>query len=265
MEAALVAFYGPLALTALAASVPSRAATLAWFREWAKTPGLPVTSDAAQDVARAFAATSMPLDKGPLGDVIDRIYRDSWLPGAQDAVAQLGARVRPDLPIVQAVNEMNWPDWMPGNPPGVKDLRSLNFDPMGAEAGSWLREVDATTCRQVAEILHDGVENGQPIDAIAGQIDELLHNPSRARMIAITETNRCMSRSAMEVYRAHGVPMWDLVTQPGACPICLAEKARNPHSMMDVTGRPPLHVRCRCGAAPAYPPVRSTAMPTGGT
>lgn len=264
LEAALVAFYEPLVLAGLMASVPSLAATQAWFREWAKTPGLPADSDAAQDVARAFAATSMPLDKGPLGDTIERIYRDSWLPGAQDAVAQLGARADRSIPLVQAVDETDWPQWVPGNPPGVADLRSLDFDPMGAEVGSWLKEMDATTCRQIAEILHDGVESGDGVNVIAAKIDQHLHNPSRARMVAVTEVNRAMSRSAFTIYKAHGVPMWDLVTQVGACPICLAVKAHNPHPMTDITERPPLHPRCRCVPAPAYPPVRATATPMGG-
>ncbi len=260
LEAALVAFYEPLVLAGLMAGVPALVATRAWLKEWAKTPGLPVTSDAALDVARAFTA-SMPMDAGPLGDVIDRIYRDSWLPGAKDAVAQLGSRAEPSLPIVQAVNEMDWADWVPGDPPGVKDLRSLQFDPMGADAGVWLREVDATTCRQIAEILHDGVESGQGVNVIAAKIDEHLHNPSRARMIAVTETNRAMSRAAFATYKLHGETMWDLITMPGACPICEAVKAGNPHSMSDVTGRPPLHPRCRCAPAPALRVVRPPMPP----
>ncbi len=266
LEAELVAFYEPLVLMGLIASVPPLAATRAWLKEWAKTPGLPVTSDAAVDVARAFTA-SMPIDEKPLGDVISRIYRDSWLPGAKDAVTQLGSKAQPSLPIVQMVNAQDWADWVPGDPPGVKDLRSVQFDPMAADAGSWLREVDATTCRQVAQVLHDGVENGQGIDVIAGGVNDILHNPARARLIAVTEVNRAMSRAAFATYKAHGEPMWDLITQMGACPVCLAVKAGNPHSMMDVTDRPPLHPACRCVPAPAARfsgPVPIPALPLSG-
>ncbi len=254
LEPLLTAYWEGPVLAALMASVPALEATNGWLREQAKTPGLPVDSDAAEAMARAYTV-QMHMTSEPLHGVLQKVYADSWLPGVRDALGQIQERaphlLQPGLPISAAALAVDWDTWQPGDPSLPKDLASIGFDPMAADAGRWLKEIDDTTCRNIAQVLHDGVVAGLGNDKIAAQIDEYLHDPARARMISTTETNRAMSRAAYATYKAHGLGEWDLVTAADPCPVCAAVKAGNPHTMQETMLMSPLHPRCRCSVAPA--------------
>ncbi len=190
----------------------------------------------------------MPLNARPLQDAISGMYADAWLPGIKDALAQMPSPQR--TIFSEAADAVDWEHWTPGHPPLPKDIRSLGFDPMAADAGSWLREIDATTCRQVAEILHDGVERGLGVPQIAAGINEVLGKPSRARMITVTETNRALSRASFATMQAYGERWWDLLTASDPCPVCATLAAGNPHPMSEIV-HVPIHPSCRCAVAPA--------------
>ncbi len=254
LEPLLVAYWEAPLLAALMAEVPALAVTEGWLREWAKTPGLPVTSDAAMDVARAYTS-AMQIDHQALRKVLTDLYADSWLPGVRDAVEHIRQTIpnalRTRLRIVAEALKVQWDKWRPGHPPDEKILYDIFFDPM--EADKWLKEIDSTTCRNIAKVLHDGVEQGLGSDEIARQIDQYLNDPKRAHLIAVTECNRAMSRAAYETYKAHGLEQWDLLTALDPCPVCRAIKDSNPHTMQETMLMPPEHPACRCNLTPVLP------------
>ncbi len=254
LEPILTAYWEGPVLAALMAEIPTLEITKGWLREWAKTPGLPVTSDAAMDVARAYTS-AMRINHEPLRKVLTDLYSDSWLPGVRDAVEHIRQTMpnalRTRLRIVSQAMKVDWDKWTPGHPPDQKILYNIFFDPM--EADKWLKEIDSTTCRNIAQVLDDGVEQGLGSDEIARRIDQYLNDPKRARMIAVTECNRAMSRAAYETYKAHGLNQWNLLTALDPCPICQAIKDSNPHTMQETMMMPPEHPNCRCNLLPVLP------------
>jgi hypothetical protein len=248
LEPLLTAYWQAPVLAALMAEIPALEITQGWLKEWAKTPGLPVTSDAAMDVARAYTA-AMRINHEPLRKVLTNLYSDSWLPGVRDAVEHirqtLPGALKPRLRIVSQAMKVDWDQWTPGHPPDQKILYDIFFDPQ--EADKWLKAIDSTTCRNIAQVLHDGVEQGLGSDEIARRIDQYLNDPKRARMIAVTECNRAMSRAAYETYKAHGLNQWNLLTALDPCPICQAIKDSNPHTMQETMMMPPEHPNCLPG------------------
>ncbi len=217
------------------------AAILSWLREREQLGGL--------ESPEAFAET-LPLDSGPLWEQVRRLYGAAWMAGMRDAVAQLGDKAE-GTPQKAAVDAVDWSTWKPGDVPSDDVLDRVDFESMWAEAGIWQREMDATTRQRIGQALQEGITRGLGAKQTANLVDQVVRDPKRAMLISRTEVNRAMSQAQLASYKAAGEPAWDLITMPGACPICEAVRAGNPHPISDVADLPPEHPACRCSCAPA--------------
>lgn len=231
------------------AVVDAVSAVSSWVREYGRFAQ--ATAPGGEDAFAQAFAQNLSLDTDKLSEALRHLYADSWLVGAKDAESNLGDRADPSLPLAAAVSGLDWDDWRPGHPEAADLLAGTGFERMLEEAGVVLREIDHTTRERIGKALADGVRAGDSVEQIALAIDSVLGDLSRAMMIATTEVNRAMTAASVEMYRRNGVAQWDLLTSPGACPVCTAIAAANPHPMSDTADAPPVHPRCRCAVAAA--------------
>lgn len=212
-----------------------------WLRQNKQVP-IPPESDALDGMADGFAA-QITLNSEALLDALRSMTADAWTVGLKDAAEQTGQ------PVAE-IADVDWSAWKPGHPKAADLLAGPGFDELLADANVSLRQIDDITRKRVGHVLADGVREGASAQTIASGITDILHDADRASLIAVTEVNRAMTVATHRVYADNGVPEWNLLTAPGACPVCVAVEAANPHPLSDLTDQPPLHPRCRCALAP---------------
>lgn len=245
LEAALATFWQGALLVALGSLVASPMSVVrSWLLEREKLP-IPADNPALEIHAQHFAS-QLTLNAAPLEDAIRGMVTDAWLAGARGAVDQV-AQAQGDLAAVVA--DVDWSRWTPGHPAAADLLAGPGFDALLSDAGVTLRDIDDITRRRVGRVLEAGVRDGSSVQTIASALTDALHDPQRAELIAVTETNRAMSRATRQVYEDNGVPEWDLLTAVDPCPQCAEIAANNPHPMSDTAEMPPVHPRCRCSLA----------------
>lgn len=216
-------------------------------------PGTPVApgADPLAVTAASFAA-SLQIDPEPLVGVFRGLYLDSYIAGGKDALDQLAHAGTPaaDDALAHVVLGVNWDTWQPGHPHAAHLLANTGLDRLLQQARVTIKEIDDTTRARIATALERGVRAGDTVESIAAEIDKVRDNPSRSHLIAVTETNRAMTRASIDSYRAAGLGQFNLLNSPGACPVCVAIKDANPHPLDDLDAQPPVHPRCRCAAQP---------------
>lgn len=106
-----------------------------------------------------------------------------------------------------------------------------------------------------AQVLAEAKARGQSAPELAQALRDALKDNAWTRMVALTELTRAGAEAARNAYTAAGVTRWQWVTEPGACPICLANEAAGTRTIgemwPDGSQAPPAHPHCRCGTAPA--------------
>lgn len=217
---------------------------------WApKVTGPDRDVDPLRLLARSYAVR-IETEPDAVTDTLTDLYADAYQAGLKEGADQIGHLHMTDLARA-VVGAVDWDRWTPGHIPAADRLHGLGMERMLQDARVTIQGVDQTTRARIATQLEAGVRAGEDGDTIAARIAPLLNNPERARMIAITEVNRAMTRANLDMYTDQHIPMWRLVTAPGACPECEAIKAANPHPVTDIAESPPVHPWCRCAAAPA--------------
>lgn len=196
-----------------------------------------------------------------LRQMLNELWREGWYLGAESgrAVARTSA---PD-----------WGDWSPGNPSAAKIVRTAK------DLKRWLNTYGIATIRSIeqnrmgelAKALNLSLKEGWSTETLARYIENVLTNPSRARMIARTETARAVSQGTLAEYRHAEVErvMWVTADDTTVCIPCDANEAMGaiPTGSMfsgTMTDAPPGHPNCRC-AVIAVPdgmevPVRAPAV-----
>ena len=202
--------------------------------------------DALTVTAESFARTA-PLDSDELRDALQQMYADSYVAGLKDADET--SAPTPDS-ISGVVSSVDWDSWEPGHPAAADQLAGTGFDDLLRHANVRIKEIDDTSREQIGRALERGVRNGDSSTTIAAAIDEVRQDPARSRLIARTEVNRAMTQASIASYRQSGLSKFNLLTSPGACPICVAIADSNPHSLSDIVSQPPIHPACRCAASP---------------
>lgn len=215
--------------------------------------------DALTAAARSYAQ-SIHLDQTKLTATLKGLYRDAWLAGAKDGADQLSvlpapagaepAAVPETDSLAQAVIGTDWDHWNPGHPMAADRIADGGLDRMLQQAGVTIAGINDTTRDRIADALEAGVRNGDTVERIAAEIDKVRNNPARSRLIAVTEVNRAMTQASIDSYRSAGLAAFNLLTSPGACPVCESIAADNPHPLDDLDAQPPVHPRCRCAAQP---------------
>lgn len=259
LENVLVSYWTPIIAAWLPMHINSSDVAQRWIESNPPTgrpmgtgtaPDLPGQGDPLVLSAQSFAA-ELRVDPDQAVASLRALRADAYLAGAKDGIEQLAQHGRTaDSLIAQAVIRVDWDHWEPGHLPAADLLDGTGLRDLLDQAGIEIKGISDTTRERIASVLADGVRTGANTQDIAAQLDKVLHNRARAKLIARTETNRAMTRAATETYRRDGVSEWNLVTAPGACAICLAVQAADPHPVGDVADEPPIHPACRCATAP---------------
>jgi len=107
----------------------------------------------------------------------------------------------------------------------------------------------------LAGVLARARAEGWTTRQLAGQLRDVLRDPVWARRVALTELDRASNEAARTTYTTAGVTRLRWLTEPGACPLCLANGAAGARTAgetwPDGSQAPPAHPNCRCGLTPA--------------
>jgi hypothetical protein len=107
----------------------------------------------------------------------------------------------------------------------------------------------------LAKTLARARSEGWTARQLAAQLRGVLRDESWARRTALTELSRASTEAARDVYTTAGLTRWLWHTEPGACPVCLANEAAGPRASgetwPDGSQAPPAHPNCRCTLIPA--------------
>lgn len=213
-----------------------------WFAHQPTDPQHPVPE--VPTTAAAFIH-GLSINFGPLAEVIREAQIDASLAGAKDAADQLSNAIGG---LATVVSEIDWDKWKPGNPKAAHLLAANGFDVLLQQAGIELKGIEDRVRQEIGQILEQSIYEGWNVEQTAKEIDGLINDPNRAKLIAVTEINRAMSKSSFLLYQQNGIAQWDLITAVDPCPICAKIAAHNPHPMTD-TQISPEHPRCRCAVA----------------
>jgi SPP1 gp7 family putative phage head morphogenesis protein len=198
-----------------------------------------------------------------LTPVLEELYTDGYVIGAASAQAYLAtlAATQGGTQAAERVIEADLAHWLPGDTDAATLLLGQWGDGAGlrsllAADGVTIKSIADTRLEELGKLLGQGVADGLTPEQIAGQIRDLLSNPSRALMIAQTEMSRAVCQAAQDRYRRAGYLATRWVTDGNPCPVCVENQDRGavaigqPFPSGDL--RPPAHPRCRCVPVPAY-------------
>ena len=118
-------------------------------------------------------------------------------------------------------------------------------------AGVTIKGINDTTQNRIYTAIRDGVANGDAHATITSAVDAIIHDSSRADIIATTETNRAYQLAAQDVAAANGAIGFDWITDTDPCPECIELESSNPHDISELV--PPDHPNCVCDTKFIYP------------
>lgn len=207
------------------------------------------TDDALLEQVMAELPTNLPLDE--LDAAVRRILADEYLAGVHASMQQIGvhAFTVPGTTGQTAVH-VDWSSWEPGNDTAADFAADGGLAKLLDSADVTVNGISGTVLDQIGDGIADGIRNGYGSDRIADDLVDLVGSDWRAELIAHTETARAITAASMGVYEANGIAEFDVITSAGACPVCVAAEAANPHTLGDSSAQTPIHPRCRCSTAP---------------
>lgn len=203
---------------------------------------------------RAFVNANLAPTTADIAAALTAARTDAYVTGQLVAAQQTGASVVSALgdvhvPTTAADWAAFWDAWKPGNVDaanltsdgGLADLlASVDVDVKGI-TGSTLDGLGNTLARSLAD--------GSSVDETASALMDYVNSPTRAFMIANTETARAVSAASMASYADAGVNDVDWLISPGACEICEGYAADSPYPLADAPEQP-AHPNCRCSYSP---------------
>jgi SPP1 gp7 family putative phage head morphogenesis protein len=208
--------------------------------------------------ARQFLTDNTDPDLTALLAALQAIYGDGITVGTSSAAEQTGTVVTGSLidPLPATgstpATTLDWAAWQPGNAAAQAILTDGTWTELLDQAGIVIKGISQSVLDQMGTALADGVAAGDSVDTITKTLTDVLEDPNRAYMIALTETNRAVTAASMRTYQQNGVPRWELLTSPDACDICVAIADGGPYDVGD-GDPPPEHPRCECSCSPVTP------------
>lgn len=198
-------------------------------------------------LAAAFLAAQGVSLAGAMAGLLAGIWAEGWAIGAVSGAAVLegGGAARFG--------------WRTGDAEAAERILTLR----AGEAWRSFRDRSQGTVRSVASrrlealarVLAEARAAGLNVGELAAALREVLRDGSWARMLALTELVRASVAAARDAYTAAGVTRWRWITEPGACPTCLANEAADARPIGDAwpdgSDTPPAHPNCRCSMAAA--------------
>jgi hypothetical protein len=141
---------------------------------------------------------------------------------------------------------------------------TFKFNPKNPAAAAWARkhavelaeDLTKTTVKQIREALGTHFETGTPTGTVFQQLRDIIHNETRADLIARTEVMTAVNEGQRQSWDQAVDEGWLAddaervwIATIGACPLCDdLDGTRAPLGGVydgDVSG-PPLHPNCRC-------------------
>lgn len=193
----------------------------------------------------------------PKHGVMDALVIDGMACGAMVAQHAISVMGKAD-----GVQNIDWSAWTPGDVgvaqgllsgAGAGDVLQSLLD----EADITIQSVASTSLNQLATAIAESIGTGTTNRDLASQISSLLDDPSRADMVAATETTRVMTAGSMDTYDASGALWISFMSAEdnAVCPLC----EENDGVVVTITGQfpngmPPVHPNCRCTILPATGP-----------
>ena len=259
-----LAYAGPLHV-ALAGGLDPKVIVEAWrkLRPDAITQTAPSQQDADAQAAEAMLE-GMEIPAVAAARIVRALYRESYAAGVHSADGALADS--PDFEaaaddVSKAAEQVDWPDWAPGDATAVSDLATeapeRSLQELLDEAGITIKGIRGTQLEQLGKALAASVQDGDSVATTEQKIQDLVNSPLQAHLVALTETARAMNRGALDTYQANDVPGKEWLTQLLPCAICEANKDAGVIPLTDAfpSGAicPPAHPRCRCVLLPAAP------------
>jgi SPP1 gp7 family putative phage head morphogenesis protein len=207
----------------------------------------PETDPATQAVRDAAKEALQGPDSTALDTLLRALWAEAFATGQHSANQQLGPNA-----VTTGGVEVDWSAWQPGDLGAAIAADSGGLATLLADAGVTVDGVTGSLLDQLGNRIADGLLNGDSVDTIANSLSGIVSDPSRAEMIAHTETARAQTAATLDTYQANGVDRWDWILSDNACPECEEQADGNPHDV-DEPQSIPLHPRCRCAVAPADP------------
>jgi SPP1 gp7 family putative phage head morphogenesis protein len=186
-------------------------------------------------------------------DTLDTLIRNVLLDGYTSGMFGAGQQVPNSTlagTIGQFVTSTDWSAWAPGDTAAAAQAADGGLSSLLSQTGVTIKSIVSTSLDQAGNIIAAGLERGDSVDTIGRALRDVVASPSRAEMIAHTETARAQSAATADVYQANGVSQWDLLLADDACDDCVAVSEAGPYDASDTDDAPPVHPRCRCAMTP---------------
>jgi 8-oxo-dGTP pyrophosphatase MutT (NUDIX family) len=235
----------------LTSAVDTTALARDWIAQHPQAPAGEVVKGLSPQAKAFLAATGVAL-AAALARVLPGAWTEGYALGQQSAQASVAA-AEGGSGAAAALGLVDWGGWEPGDPEaafqvaggGLRDLladQEVNIESITSSRLDELGDV-------LAEHLSSSETSGGPVysvDSLASALRDVLDNPARAYMVAVTEIARAASAAATATYQAMGVTRVRVSTAGDArvCPVCRAAEERGPVPLGEITV--PLHPACRC-------------------
>lgn len=129
---------------------------------------------------------------------------------------------------------------------GIEAQPGQNVADLLAKRNITLKGINQTTMDRINTAIRTGMAQGSTARDIGTVVNAIINDPSRADIIAITETNRAYNAGAVDTYQQAGIQQFQWISYDGACPECLEQTGI--HNLGD--DYPPEHPSCRCAIVP---------------
>ena len=205
------------------------------------------------DVSAATAAirSGVELDLSGLLDTFTQMYGSAYTLGshvAADAVTDTRGAVGRVMPFLSDVDSgIDWSKWTPGDGSAASQVADGGLANLLNNAGIEIQSIANDRINELGSALAQGLSAGDSTATIASSLVDVLDNPSRANMVARTETSRAVTAATLDTYSENGVQQLDWLA--GNCDICQDNEDGSPYDIDDAPEMP-AHPNCVCSYAP---------------
>ena len=115
-----------------------------------------------------------------------------------------------------------------------------------------IKGITDTQFERINAAVTEAVKGGVPMAETINRVNDIVNDPSRAALIAVTELARASTAARRATWQRNHVPRVAWHHQPGACDECMQNAAASPIGLGDSwpSGDVPVHPRCRCVEMP---------------
>lgn len=200
------------------------------------------------DQVRTVVKKVAKANKDPLDKAMRSLYGDAGMSGAHSAAGSVGS-IAMTSDMSQLVSAIDWQSWRPGNPAAAEQVAGKRLAEVWANADFTVSGIADTTIARIGNVIAGGLSVGDTWQTISDGIDDMIGDPYRSDIIAITETNRAFAAATLDEYQSVGIETWIWVAYDDACDECL--DLVGAHDMGD--DYPPAHPNCKCDYQPQLP------------